>query len=456
MPIPVYQSLLSAIDFDSTDIVLALGDFNTRLGSFTGDTRSTNPRSNFFLNWLTVNQVQLWNKILTPGQVTYESNTGNSIIDFFISKSNVFSTTPELSIESEINFNSDHHLLKFNVAVDLQPPPQPSSSQRRRIWKLQRLNEKEINTLYKRLFFINILPLHQELKYYIRNQVQNHLQLYQEGSTVDDFNIHVRKQQLEENINISNNFNFSVTNESPQSFIDKLGTKLEDAITNALDNSVTVATPQQKDWKFFWNSTLQHMAELRQDAYQQWRRSRQGNTSVEVIAEHWSHYQESSSTFKKQLKKEKRFHWKKFCSDIQDKPHNDVYPILKRIKSKHSTTVNFSHIDGPQAAADTMADHLRNVYGGDQDDLSSWRSSRLPLYKNVATPSFLTPRAIKNVLNSMATKKAPGKDHITKEMLTAIWYPLCNFLSDFFTLCYTWAWTPANYRSALVVPIFKK
>lgn len=56
----------------------------------------------------------------------------------------------------------------------------------------------------------------------------------------------------------------------------------------------------------------------------------------------------------------------------------------------------------------------------------------------------------------MAAKKAPGKDHITKEMLTTIWYPLSNFLADFFTLCYTWGWTPANFRSALVVPIFKK
>lgn len=56
----------------------------------------------------------------------------------------------------------------------------------------------------------------------------------------------------------------------------------------------------------------------------------------------------------------------------------------------------------------------------------------------------------------MATRKAPGKDSLTKEVLIPIWYPLCRVLSDFFTLCYTWAWTPHNYRTAMVVPIFKK
>jgi hypothetical protein len=56
----------------------------------------------------------------------------------------------------------------------------------------------------------------------------------------------------------------------------------------------------------------------------------------------------------------------------------------------------------------------------------------------------------------MPSNKAPGKDSITKEMLTPIWYPLCKLLSDFFTLCYTWAWTPSLWRSAMVLPIYKK
>ncbi|KAL7329729.1 hypothetical protein PS15p_204779 [Mucor circinelloides] len=69
-----YQTVLSSVDFNSTSSVICLGDFNTRLGIFTGDTRSTNPRCNYLLNWLTVHQANLWNRICTFGQPTFESN----------------------------------------------------------------------------------------------------------------------------------------------------------------------------------------------------------------------------------------------------------------------------------------------------------------------------------------------------------------------------------------------
>ncbi|KAG2207282.1 hypothetical protein INT46_003201, partial [Mucor plumbeus] len=59
-------------------------------------------------------------------------------------------------------------------------------------------------------------------------------------------------------------------------------------------------------------------------------------------------------------------------------------------------------------------------------------------------------------LSAMGNRKAPGDDHLVKEMLIPIWYPLCNFLSDFLSLCYTFTWTPTSFRTGLIVPIFKK
>ncbi|KAL9537979.1 hypothetical protein MBANPS3_011295 [Mucor bainieri] len=51
-----YQAVRVSINFSTTSSVICLRYFNTRLGSFTGDTRSTSPRCNYFLNWPTIHQ----------------------------------------------------------------------------------------------------------------------------------------------------------------------------------------------------------------------------------------------------------------------------------------------------------------------------------------------------------------------------------------------------------------
>ena len=41
-----FQNVLANVDFNSTSSVICLGDFNTRLGTYTGDSRTTSPRCN--------------------------------------------------------------------------------------------------------------------------------------------------------------------------------------------------------------------------------------------------------------------------------------------------------------------------------------------------------------------------------------------------------------------------
>lgn len=457
MPYPVYQNILSAIDFNSNSTVICFGDFNSRLGQITGDTKFTNPRGNFFRSWLATNQVQLWNSLLTPGEVTFENQSGSSIIDYFISKKKIFQTQPDMYIESKINLNSDHHLLTFTFNTTVHPkllPPKLGNI--RRLWKLQRLEDPEIHDLYQNKFFSRTLKLRQEIRFFIQHQHAKHLDIFTAGSTereLDQINQDNSKNFL---INLKNNFDFQVT-ESPQEFIERIGTELEEAIHLALDESVTPAKPRQKNWKFFWDADLQQLANTRQECYNNWKICRSKNhAKIEDIATAWANYQDSSSNLKKAIKASKRRHWKKFCTDMHNLPSQDVYPILKKIRKKNSSTHKFSHSEGPKAAADAMATHLRSVFGGDQTNMESWRASRKPLYTNFFAPDCFSTSSIKVYLNFMASRKAPGKDSITKEMLVPVWYPLCQILSDFFTLCYTWAWTPSNYRSAMVIPIYKK
>lgn len=111
---------------------------------------------------------------------------------------------------------------------------------------------------------------------------------------------------------------------------------------------------------------------MRAIVYKQWKLSRsQNQANVEDIAVAWSTYQNSTQELKKAIKTAKRRLWKKFCNDMHNLKSDKTYPILKRIKKKHSTIHKFSHSDGPQAAAEAMATHLRSVFGGDQENLSS-------------------------------------------------------------------------------------
>ncbi|KAK4520598.1 Pyrimidine nucleotide transporter, mitochondrial [Mucor velutinosus] len=450
-----YQTVLGSVDFNSSSSVICLGDFNTRLGSFTGDTRSTNPRSNYLLNWLTVHQANLWNRISTFGQPTFESNRGTSIIDFVISRPNIFSANPLLSIESDINLNSDHHLVQFSFKLHQQPQLLPTSTLAgsRRLWNLQRLEEKDVFELYRKNFFSNIFKLQQEVKHFMAFQQQQHPNLFVlSGDTATK---HRKEATINQRINATNGFYFEVV-ESPKDFINRIGIETIQAIHSALDNSVTPRTPRPKTWKFFWDAELQHLADIRQQCYTDWKQHKHHRRSLIGSTHLWSLYQQACNNLKKAIKAAKRRHWKKFCNNMSDSSSNQVYSVLKRLRKKHTTNHCFSHSEGPEVAANVMADYQRHIFGGDQLDFSTWRASRSPLHQHTTKPTFFSALAIKQQLSAMGNRKAPGDDHIVKEMLMPIWYPLCNFLSEFFTLCYTFAWTPTSFRSGLIVPIFKK
>lgn len=253
MPLPVYQNMLSSIDFNSTPSVLILGDLNTRLGSYLGDTRTIQPRASYLRNWLTINNVQLWNRsLLAPNSWTYESKDGASIIDFFISKADIFVENPTMKIEKETNLNSDHHLLRFNFK--LKEPPKllpPLSAEPRRLWKLQRLNEIEINDLYVSHFYSATLKIHQEIKFFMYHQHEKFKDLFFTATVPErDQRQYNLEKSRDDQINSRNGFDFFVT-ETPQQFIDRIGKELENAIFESLDLSVTPAKPRCKDWNLF-------------------------------------------------------------------------------------------------------------------------------------------------------------------------------------------------------------
>ena len=61
-----------------------------------------------------------------------------------------------------------------------------------------------------------------------------------------------------------------------------------------------------------------------------------------------------------------------------------------------------------------------------------------------------------NLRKRLARRRAPGGDHIRAEMLLPIRQTLVPVLCLLFQLCWRWSRTPASWRLAQVVPIYKK
>ena len=107
---------------------------------------------------------------------------------------------------------------------------------------------------------------------------------------------------------------------------------------------------------------------------------------------------------------------------MSDSSSNQVYLVLKRLRKKHTTNHCFSHSEGPEVAANVMADYQRQIFGGDQVDFSTWRASRSPLHQHTTKPSFFSASAIKRQLSAMGNRKAPGDDHAS--MVSSLQFPL--------------------------------
>jgi hypothetical protein len=100
---------------------------------------------------------------------------------------------------------------------------------------------------------------------------------------------------------------------------------------------------------------------------------------------------------------------------------------------------SFSHQEGPEVAAETMANHLRGIFAG---------NNLLPTRQPMAIPPSV-PHAIDEDLpfskNSVevhlcdckSRRKAPGSDHLRAEMLVPIKVSLVPVLSSLlFKLCW--------------------
>ncbi|KAK4513149.1 uncharacterized protein ATC70_012943 [Mucor velutinosus] len=335
--------------------------------------------------------------------MSYISYAAGSIIDLFIGTHGLLH--PSLIVHSNMSINSDHHPVSLSFAFDSPPPVRVDHP--RWMWNLSKLEDPSCS--YAPLFANRIAPFHDDLVSLLPS------------TACPDF--------------------------------DALGNTLTDCIHSSLTESVGRRLPKPPGNAWFWTSDLQAAFDLREHLHTRWLRS----PNPFEQCKRWGEYLAAKKAFQKAIRRRRRQSWKQFCTKMATQPLGDTTGTLKRIIRGRSLSAPFSHPEGPVAAASTMAQHLRGIYAGD---------SLLPNRPN-APPTPLVPHSVDEcpfdaddvdyyLRKRLARRRAPGGDHIRAEMLLPIRESLVPVLYLLFQLCWRWSRTPASWRLAQVVPIYKK
>ncbi|KAG0848494.1 hypothetical protein G6F17_011601 [Rhizopus arrhizus] len=388
------------------------------MGNYTGDTL-TNAFGRRVSNWMTANNLILWNERLAYGQPTSYTFQGTSIIDFF------FSTTelemPTLRIRDDLSLNSNHKFMTmtFYLPSHLQGPtdlPRPQ----RIIWNIGKLKHLKSRDTYRDTFIKKlslILPPHSSLSFRDRSEACQ--------------------------------------------YIDSLHDQLCDTIVASLDSVCGRRPPQADEYlKDFWTDEMTAAFNRKEYYYKKWRKARGLN-----CFRYWLQHQEAQAALRRLVTRRRKETWRHFCDQMSRGDYIKAITKFSRIRKNRTVKPTFSTTEGPQHAADTMAHHLEKIFAGEllpnRPDPHTSTLSRSPP-DDTTTPPFdvntcpIDLDSINEAIKQLPRRKAPGVDHFTIEMLSPLTDTFTPVLLYIFRLCWQWAYTPLSWRVAQVIPIHKK
>ena len=359
----------------------------------------------------------LWNERLTFGQPTFRVYQGTSIIDYFLSNTEL--DCPDLHIEDELSLKSSHSLLTLSFTLsNSYSDPHSLNAIARPQWRLSKLKNPHTRRQYKEDFTHSL--------------------------SIEDIDVHHIPS-------------FSDT-ELATNHIEEFSTTLCQSIFNTL-NQVCGKKDLQADrhLKQFWTPEMNSTFKLKQHYYRKWRRANGLN-----CLKYWLKHQETGATLQRLIQQRRRETWRTFCDQMAKGEYTKAISKISRIRKRRTVNPSFSPAPSisPQSPADVMADHLQSIYSGHllpsapiPSSSSSSRDNQLPFSLDLCPFSV---DQITDNLKQLPRKKAPGVDHVQMEMLLPLAPVLAPQLLYLFRLCWQWAYTPLTWRVAQVVPIHKK
>ena len=404
------------------------GDFNARLSTLTGDT-AANTRGTQFKSWLQDRSLQVLNASMAYGIPTFRRMMNgvehNSIIDLFLINDSTVLQNPDLQIHSDLTMGSDHCLCSLTFDLVVSPVSSMNEPQAvlppRRTWNLSKLKEPEIDELYCDHFEKNTQ--------YLVDSLARHFTVTQ----------HVRPEAAKPDLDVING-------------------QLCEAIYTALDSSVGSKPKKAPHHKKYWTDEIQQAAKTRAKRYKEWRQ----NLGFDKLVS-WTKYLVANKTYRRLILVAKRLSWRDYCNSLE-KDFTKAVSQVKFLKRKREQSGTYSHPDGPQTAATTMATHLAKVYDGQyltdnhEDRSLDFISNEIPFMDSTFNfdPTLFAPFHVVSTIECLPRRKAPGIDHLRAEMLIPIKERLSVILSMIFKLCWTWSCVPIFWRHAQVFPIHKK
>lgn len=413
--IDILESL--PLEHSSTTNTIICGDFNARLGTVVGD-RDTTIRGYRIRTWMESYGLHLWNAELAKGQPTFIRHNGSSIIDLFFSTQRLLNA--QMVIQDEASLDSDHKITHLIFDTN-QSPPQQNPPPRRQ-WKLYRLSDPTTRQSY-----------------------------------IDHFNTNSR--------DLTSTLANILEPTDTQPNVDKLTHQLNKAFYTSLDIAIGAKNPFSRPsrHKWFWNEDIQKAMDHREYCYKKWRKA---NSLSKV--HWWIKHQEARALVRLKVNKRRAETWRSFCSKLDNGDFNKALATISKIKRNRTLQPTYTHPEGPDMAAQTMADHLKAVFSGNH--MHSQTPNILPYIPSCnadTTPDTnpnpvnddqndpFTTEQVTKAIERLPTNKAPGADHIRSEMIKPVTHLVAPLLTSLFNLCWRTSQVPTLWRVAQVVPIYK-
>ncbi|KAG0803998.1 hypothetical protein G6F16_012545 [Rhizopus arrhizus] len=143
-------------------------------------------------------------------------------------------------------------------------------------------------------------------------------------------------------------------------YIDDIHQQLCDALYNSLDAICGRRPPPTDDWlKDFWTPEMTSVFNRKEYYYKKWRRARGLNALRQ-----WVLHQEAQAKLRRLILKRRREAWRQFCDQMAQGEYSKAIAKFSRIRKSRTIKPTFSTFEGPQHAADTMAQHLERIFAG--------------------------------------------------------------------------------------------
>jgi hypothetical protein len=173
-------------------------------------------------------------------------------------------------------------------------------------------------------------------------------------------------------------------------------------------------------------------------------------------------YSDSKAQYAATIRREKIKSWKTYCNiTTAANPSNEIYKLAADKRKRHTPFTTLRKPDGTltstlEETAKLMLEHF-TPEDSRQDDTELHKQIRLQSQRIVNNPEDrnFTQTEVKNAVESMDNKKAPGEDGITGEIFKQIFETFPNYITAMYNECLRKGTFPNRWKRAKLIPVVK-